>query len=346
MPTNSIIRLVRIVFLIVCLLMGFSLALGSGGKVEALVGGVGGLAFGGLLVLVDMLLKNFTIRSFSSGTFGLLIGVLCAWLITQIPGLPMMDGQEEVRRALLAMLYASLAYIGIVLALRSNRQEFSLIIPYVRFRNEGVMRQPLLIDTNIIIDGRLPAVCQTGFLDGTLIVPRFVLDELHLLADSGDTIKRERGRRGLDCLEALKQLPNLEITIHDDYQTQEKMVDTKLIQLSKLLDARVLTNDANLGRVAQLQGVTVLNLNLLAQSMRPILAIGDEVELTLVKEGKDEHQAVGYTPDGAMIVVNHARDRIGSTASVVVSSALQTSAGRLIFAELKAARTAPAKRSA
>ncbi len=346
MPPNAIIRLVRITFVIVCVLLGVSLALGSGGKAEVWVGGVGGLAFGGLLVLIDMLLKNFTIRSFSSGTFGLMIGVLCAWLITQIPGMPAMDSQEELRRALVAMLYAALSYIGIVLALRSNRQEFSLIIPYVRFRNEGVMRQPLVIDTNIIIDGRLPAVCQTGFLDGTLIVPRFVLDELHLLADSGDTIKRERGRRGLDCLEALKQLPNLEITVHDDYQAQEKMVDTKLIQLAKLLDARVLTNDANLGRVAQLQGVTILNLNQLAQSMRPILAIGDEVELTLVKEGKDDHQAVGYTPEGAMIVVNHARDRIGSTATVIVSSALQTSAGRLIFAELKAARTAPAKRPA
>ena len=348
MPTSAIIRIVRIVFVVICFLFGISLALGSSGagKVEPWLGGVAGLTFGGLLVLVDMLLKSFTIRSFSSGTFGLMIGVFCAWLITQIPGLPLLEGQEEVRRALFAMLYASLGYIGIVLALRSNRQEFSLIIPYVRFRNEGVMRQPLLIDTNIIIDGRLPAVCQTGFLDGTLIVPRFVLDELHLLADSGDAIKRERGRRGLDCLEALKQLPNLEITIHDDYQTQEKMVDTKLIQLSKLLEARLLTNDANLGRVAQLQGVPVLNLNNLAQSMRPILAIGDEVELTLVKEGKDDHQAVGYTPDGAMIVVNHARERIGSTATVIVSSALQTSAGRLIFAELKAAKTAPAKRSA
>lgn len=198
MPTTAIIRLVRIVFVVVCFLFGISLALGSAGKVEPWLGGVAGLTFGGLLVLVDMLLKNFTIRSFSSGTFGLMIGVLCAWLITQIPGLPLLEGQEEVRRALFAMLYASLGYIGIVLALRSNRQEFSLIIPYVRFRNEGVMRQPLLIDTNIIIDGRLPAVCQTGFLDGTLIVPRFVLDELHLLADSGDAIKRERGRRGLD----------------------------------------------------------------------------------------------------------------------------------------------------
>ena len=345
MPTTTVIKIVRIVFVIVCGLLGISLALGVRGALEGVwIGALCGVLFGGFFVLVDMLLKNFTIRSFSSGTIGLLIGVLCAWLITLIfkmVGLPVIDGQEQVERVLFSMLYAAFGYIGIVLALRSNRQEFSLIIPYVRFRNEGVMRQPLLIDTNIIIDGRLPAICQTGFLDGTLIIPRFVLDEMHLLADSGDTLKRDRGRRGLDCLEALKQLPNLEITVHDDYQTQEKLVDTKLIQLAKLLDARLLTNDGNLGRVAHLQGVPVLNLNQLAQSMRPILAIGDEVDLTLVKEGKDEHQAVGYTPDGAMIVVNHARDRIGSTASVIVSSALQTSAGRLIFAELKTSRTRP-----
>ena len=345
MPTTTVIKIVRIVFVIVCGLLGVSLALGVRGALEGVwIGALCGVLFGGFFVLVDMLLKNFTIRSFSSGTIGLLIGVLCAWLITLIfkmVGLPAIDGQEQVERVLFSMLYAAFGYIGIVLALRSNRQEFSLIIPYVRFRNEGVMRQPLLIDTNIIIDGRLPAICQTGFLDGTLIIPRFVLDEMHLLADSGDTLKRDRGRRGLDCLEALKQLPNLEITVHDDYQTQEKLVDTKLIQLAKLLDARLLTNDGNLGRVAHLQGVPVLNLNQLAQSMRPILAIGDEVDLTLVKEGKDEHQAVGYTPDGAMIVVNHARDRIGSTASVIVSSALQTSAGRLIFAELKTSRTRP-----
>lgn len=351
MPTSTVIKLVRIVFIIVCGLLGLSLGLGSRGTAEggmnlwmtALLGTLGGTLFGGFFVLVDMLLKNFTIRSFSSGTIGLLIGVLCAWLITFITqnlGLPVLEGQEEIKRILVTMSYAALGYIGVVLALRSNRQEFSLIIPYVRFRNEGVMRQPLLIDTNIIIDGRLPAICQTGFLDGTLIIPRFVLDELHLLADAADTMKRDRGRRGLDCLETLKKLPNMEVTIHDDYQTQEKMVDTKLIQLAKLLDARLLTNDGNLGRVAHLQSISVLNLNQLAQSMRPILAIGDEVELTLVKEGKDDHQAVGYTPDGAMIVVNHARDRIGSTANVIVSSALQTSAGRLIFAELKSSRPA------
>ncbi len=334
------INLVRAVFIILCVLLGVSLALGSSGRMDAWVGGVAGLAFGGLLIVVDMLLKNFTIRSFSSGTFGLLIGTLCAWLVTQIPGVQLLPEQDDLKRALLLMLYGALGYIGVVLALRSNRQEFSLIIPYVRFRNEGVMRQPLLVDTNIIIDGRIPGVCATGFLGGSLIIPRFVLDELHLLADSADTIKRERGRRGLDCLEELKRLPNLEVSIHDDYQPQEKLVDSKLMQSAKLLDARLLTNDSNLGRVAQLQGITVLNFNQLAQAMRPMLNVGDELDLSLLKEGKDDHQAVGYTPDGAMIVVNHARDRIGSTVSVVVSSTLQTSAGRLIFAELKGGKIA------
>jgi uncharacterized protein YacL len=200
------------------------------------------------------------------------------------------------------------------------------------------MRQPLLVDTNIIIDGRLPGICATGFLDGTLIVPRFVLDELHVLADSPDGMKRERGRRGLECLEELQRARGIEVTLHEDDQPQEKLVDTKLIQLARSLDARLLTNDANLGRVAQLQGVSVLNLNQLAHAMRMVVNAGDELELALVREGRDEHQAVGYLGDGTMIVVNHARDRLGSTVPVVVSSALQTSAGRLVFAELKGGR--------
>jgi uncharacterized protein YacL len=335
MPVSAVIHIVRVIFVVLCIVLGASLAMGSAGKVDGWVGALGGMGFGGLIVVIDMLLKNFTIRSFSSGTFGLLIGVLCAWLVTQIPGVQFLPEQEDIKRALHLMLYCALGYIGVVLALRSNRQEFSLIIPYVRFRNEGVVRQPLLVDTNILIDSRLPGICSTGFLGGQVVVPRFVLDELHLLADSVDPVKRDRGRRGLDCLEELRRTPRLEVSIHDDYQPQEKLVDTKLIQVAKMLDARLLTNDANLGRVAQLQGVAVLNLKDLAQAMRPIFNVGDELELPLVKEGRDTHQAVGYTPEGTMIVVNHARDKIGATASVIVSSALQTSAGRLVFAELK-----------
>ena len=340
MPARTAIIAVRCVFLLCCVMFGIGLALAGSGKTGALGGGALGATLGGLLILADRLLRDVTIRSFASATFGLMTGIFCAWLLTRVPWAqsltpPQWGNPEEVDRMVSLTLYLALGYIGTVLALRSNRQEFSLIIPYVRFRNEGVIHQPLLVDTNIIIDGRLPGICATGFLGGTLIIPRFVLDELHVLADSLDTVKRDRGRRGLACLEELKRTRALDVTIHDDYQAQEKMVDTKLMQLAKSLDARLLTNDANLGRVAQLQGVPVLNLNQLAQAMRPMLNAGDDIELVLVKEGKDDHQAVGYLPDGTMIVVNHGREKIGLTVLAVVSSALQTSAGRLIFAELK-----------
>ncbi|MES2708038.1 MAG: PIN domain-containing protein [Verrucomicrobiota bacterium] len=344
MPARSAIPIVRALFLVCCVLLGVVLSVassgGSSGGMHKITGGVLGALFGGLIVGADILLKNLSFRSFGSGTFGLMTGVLCAWLLTRVPWAqslfpPQWDNAEAFDRILNLIIYLTLGYLGIVLALRSNRQEFSLIIPYVRFRNEGVIQQPLLVDTNIIIDGRIPGICATGFLGGTLIIPRFVLDELHVLADANDPVKRDRGRRGLECLEQLKRTPTLSVTIHDDYQSQEKLVDTKLIQLGKSLDARLLTNDANLGRVALLQGLAVLNLNQLAHAMRPPLNVGDEVEIVLVKEGKDDHQAVGYLPDGTMIVVNHARGKLGSTAIATVSSSLQTSAGRLIFAELK-----------
>ena len=332
MPSRTLLHTVRAVFALCCVLLGMSAAQAASGSLSPFTGAVAGAAFAGAVIAVDLLLRNLTIRSFSAGTFGLMIGIFCAWLVNNIPWTQNADGRSGV---LQLAIYLGLGYMGTSLALRSNRQEFSLIIPYVRFRNEGIIQQPLLVDTNIIIDGRIPGICATGFLGGTLIIPRFVLDELHVLADSLDPVKRERGRRGLECLEELQRTRGLEVSIHEDYQPQEKLVDTKLIQLAKTLDARLLTNDANLGRVAQLQGVAVLNLNQLAQAMRVIVNAGDELELVLVKEGRDEHQAVGYLADGTMIVVNHARDRIGSSAVVVVSSALQTSAGRLIFAELK-----------
>lgn len=346
MPARSAIPIVRVLFLLCCTLLGTVFGMTGMRDLSTVGGALLGACFGGLIVGADLLLKDMTIRSFGSGTFGLMTGVFCAWLITRVPWVqslfpPQWGNAEEFERILALVIYLTLGYLGIVLALRSNRQEFSLIIPYVRFRNEGVIQQPLLVDTNIIIDGRLPGICATGFLGGTLIIPRFVLDELHVLADSSDPVKRDRGRRGLECMEQLKRTPSLSVTIHDDYQPQEKLVDTKLIQLAKSLEARLLTNDSNLGRVAQLQGLPVLNLNQLATAMRPTLNVGDEIELVLVKEGKDEHQAVGYLPDGTMIVVNHARDKLGSTALAVVSSSLQTSAGRLIFAELKSIKPAP-----
>ena len=197
------------------------------------------------------------------------------------------------------------------------------------------MEQPLLVDTNVIIDGRLPMVCETGFLSGTIIIPRFVLDELHILADNPDEIKSERGKRGLESIEQLKQTPRLQVSIHESRMESEEMVDTKLIQLARRLYAKIATNDANLGKVAELQGVKVLNFNDLARALRPTVEPGDYLELTLMKEGRDENQAVGYLPDGTMIVVNEAARMLGKTVEVVVSGTLPTSAGRLIFADLQ-----------
>ena len=309
-----------------------------------------GAGAGLLVAALDILLNKFTISVFSSATAGLLIGLFCGWLITRIglSELPLfqasdVEAQRQRQQVFQIAVYCTFGFLGITLALRSNREEFALLIPYVRFRQEGVEEQRLLVDTNILIDGRLPGICETGFLKDSLVVPRFVLNELHLLADSPDLIKRERGRRGLECLENLRARPLAEIKIQADSQAEDGPADMKLVRLARSQGARLLTNDANLGRIATLQGVSVLNLNSLAKAMRPVVTPGDEVELVLVKEGRDPHQAVGYLPDGTMLVVNHAAHLVGQTVTVTVSSSLQTAAGRLVFAELKPHSPSPTK---
>ena len=231
--------------------------------------------------------------------------------------------------------YATFGYLGMMLAVRSNRDEFALLIPYVRFRRATVQDAPVVVDSSVIIEGRLAEVCATGFLAGSLIVPRFVLDELQRLADSGDPLKRERGRSALNRLQQMQRDPAMSITVHETSPDQETPVDTQLAALARLLDARLLTNDASLATVARLQGVSVLNLYDLGRALRPFVEPGRHLDLPLVKEGRDSHQAVGYLEDGTMIVVNNARAQIGKTVSVVIASALQTAAGRLYFAELR-----------
>ncbi|MGH7936012.1 MAG: PIN/TRAM domain-containing protein, partial [Chthoniobacterales bacterium] len=265
---------------------------------------------------------------------GLLLGLFFAKLLVASQVLRYQT--EFVQWAASLVLYCTFGYLGTMLALRSSRDEFSLIIPYVRFARETTQHEPLIVDTNVIIDGRIADLCASGFLSRFLIVPRFVLGELQLLADSRDPIKRERGRRGLEILNQLQRESGIELTIHDSGgESADLTIDARLIRLAKVLKARLLTNDQPLSQMARLQQVPVLNLADLARALRPAAVAGDEIDLNLVKEGRDPHQAVGYLPDGTMIVVNHARSRIGQVASVVVSSSLQTAGGRLIFAELK-----------
>jgi len=325
------VNLLRVLFITFCAVIGAMIAF----ELQQTVwpGAAVGAVFGLLVVLLDRLLKGFSLRAFSSATFGLLIGLLFAKLVIASE---VLRYQSDVTQWIVGLIvYTAFAYLGMMLAMRSNRDEFSLIIPYVRFARQTTQREPLLLDTNVIIDGRIADLCATGFLSQSLVVPRFVLDELQVLADSHDPIKRDRGRRGLDILNQLQSSRDVELTIHESGGDSDTPIDTRLVRAAKVLQARLLTNDAALGQVARLQGVSALNLNDLTRALRPVVLAGDEIELHLVKEGRDSHQAVGYLPDGTMIVVNHARSRLGKTVKATISSALQTSAGRLIFAELK-----------
>ncbi|MEE9275153.1 MAG: PIN domain-containing protein [bacterium] len=192
-----------------------------------------------------------------------------------------------------------------------------------------------ILDTSVIIDGRVADICESGFIEGTLVLPQFILKELQQIADSSDPLKRNRGRRGLDILKRIQQNPDLDIQIVDTDFPRVREVDTKLLLLAKETGAKVMTNDFNLNKVAGLQGVTVLNINELANAVRPVVLPGEEMDVFVLKEGKEYDQGVGYLDDGTMVVVDHAKERIGQNVSVSVTSVLQTTAGRMIFTKIK-----------
>jgi uncharacterized protein YacL len=326
------VNLLRVLFVTFCATIGASASSALQGN--SWPGLILGIVLGLFVVLADRLLKGFSLRAFSSATFGLLVGLLFANLLIASDVLHYQP--ETTQWTLRLIAYSTFGYLGMMLAMRSNRDEFSLIIPYVRFTRETTQHEPLVVDTSVIIDGRIAELCATGFLSRSLIVPRFVLGELQTLADARDPIKRERGRRGLEILNQLQGSRDVELTIHESTTSDpDPHVDARLVRVAKVLQARLLTNDNALCQVARLQQVPALNLNDLIRALRPVVVVGDELELSLVKEGREQHQAVGYLVDGTMIVVNHARPHLGTTRTVVVSSALQTTAGRLIFAELK-----------
>jgi len=334
------IRLIRALFFAFFVFTGITVALGF--QQPAWLGAVSGATAMGLILALDTLFVRLTLRDFSQGTFGLAIGLFCAWLITRIGVFQLgyfqaMAEGDALRNGVEILIYTTFAYFGITFALRSDRDQFALLIPYVRFRRDGSEGEPLLLDTNIIIDGRVPAVVKTGFLSGALVVPRFVLDELQRLADSAEPQKALRGKRGLEIMEQMRTMEELSISIHEEAPGphRDQSVDNRLVSTARELNARLLTNDENLAKIARLRGIPVLSFNDLAVALLPQLNPGDELTLTLTKQGKDKHQAVGYLADGTMIVVNQAVQCIGQTVEVSISGALPTSAGRLIFAELK-----------
>jgi uncharacterized protein YacL len=228
------------------------------------------------------------------------------------------------------LLLCVFSYLGVTVIFKT-RDKFNFIIPYVEFRKEEKGQLPLIIDSNIIIDGRIADVCETGLIDAPLIMPRFVLEEVQYIADSKDKIKRARGRRGLEILRRLQSNNKIEVEIKDDIAPTIKEVDAKLIKLAKSLHGRLLTNDFNLSQVAKLQGIIVVNMNELASAMKSVVLPGERLVLKLIRRGEDINQAIGYLDDGTMVVAEDGKSYIGEKVTLIISSVLQTNIGKMIF---------------
>ena len=325
---------VRLVFISLSTLAGYAVSqvqpeFLQGGWVGALVG----FGFAGVLVAFDEMIKGFSLRAFSAATVGLMLGYVVALLVDQ-SGL--FDYAEERARWVIRLtLFVGLSYIGMILAMRSNKEDFYLIIPFVRFAPQNRPENLLVLDTSVIIDGRVVELIEVGFLEGILVVPRFVLDELRLIGDSAELTRRARGRRGLEVLSRIQKNPRQEVKIHEAAFPEEKEVDMKLVRLTRLLGAKLLTNDFNLGKVAALHSVPCLNLNELSRALKPVLIPGEMLQLRLVREGKERGQGVGYLSDGTMVVVNQGQPLIGQQVEVQVQSVVQTGAGVMVFAEAR-----------
>lgn len=274
------------------------------------------------------------------GTFGLIIGLFIAYLISQIyMGIEL----PFVATVLSVLTYLLFGYIGVFVATRRGKDILQLISSSrkspggIKVKGKSGDATPKILDTSVIIDGRIADIMKTGFIEGNIVIPEFVLVELRHIADSSDNLKRNRGRRGLDVLNRIQTEYGIEIYNTDSDKTIEEIpeVDVKLLKLAQNLGGKVMTNDYNLNKVALIKGVEVLNINELANMLKPVVLPGEEMELFLVKEGKEDNQAVAYLDDGTMIVIEEGKRFIGQSITVIVTSVLQTAAGRMIFGKPK-----------
>lgn len=329
---NKTLPAIRLVFIMLCMLGGWLVCYSVQEWDEhRLLASIIGLSIGILVVLIDILLKGFSLRGLSAITFGLGVGALIAYLIGSSP---LFDrGDEQIVFIVRLTLFVVVTYVCAVIALR-GKDEFNLVVPYVRFVPHEVDVPLVVVDTSVLIDGRIARVCETGFFSSALVIPSFVLKELHVIADSKDPIRQARGRRGLDVLNELRRIKHLDIRTPESQVARRQDVDAKLVFIAQSMRAKLLTTDFNLAKMAEFQGVQCLNLNQLSKSLRPELLLGEVVNIELARPGKDEGQAVGYLEDGSMVVVVDGRKHIGHRVEAEVTSVLPTAGGKMIFARL------------
>ena len=326
--------ILRILLFLICGISGYTFIQGiSPSPPIPLLGLIGGLFLAALTLLLEKGLKKISLKNLIGSFIGLILGIMIANLLSNIFFSNLYNNQQTTL-PVLGLLYGVCGYIGLQIGFKKGEEihltgwkPFSKTVP-----QSGNSK---ILDTSVIIDGRIADITETGFIEGALIIPQFVLNELQHIADSSDSIKRTRGKRGLEVLHHIQKQANVEVRIVDRDYPAVKEVDSKLIELAKEVRGKIITNDSNLNKVAELQGIEVLNINELANSIKPVVLPGEEINVKILKEGKEMGQGVAYLDDGTMIVVDNGRKQMGKTIDVIVTSVLQTPAGRMIFARIK-----------
>ncbi|MFN2453584.1 MAG: PIN/TRAM domain-containing protein [Pyrinomonadaceae bacterium] len=328
---RSDIILIRIVFTAILVASGFVLHPAPGHR---LISAGGAALIAGAIIFFELRIRRASLKTLIGAAVGSIMGIIGAYLIgTLISRQESMAVSPETKTFLTLALTLFMSYVGLMVgAAKGDYLDLSALGGI--FSDKAARRDFKILDTSVIIDGRIADVAETGFLGGSIVIPQFILRELQQVADSPDSSKRQRGRRGLDMLQRLQNNSALDIQIVETDFPAVREVDLKLIELGKVLDAVIVTNDFNLNKVAQLRGVNVLNINELANALKPVVLPGEAMRVFILKEGKEYNQGVAYLDDGTMVVVDNARRLIGKNADVAVTSVLQTTAGKMIFGRL------------
>lgn len=326
----------RIVFLVLSALAGLYTFVNVFGEDKSILGIVVGVMVAVFVIVLEYGFRRAPMYAVLGGFLGLLSGLLASGLVIFTTE-PLFLGNEKILSLWKLINIAFFSYLGAAMGVRWGKQGEWGVQSGDREKEER--SHDKILDTSTIIDGRIADLCETGFLDGTFVIPQFILQELQHIADSSDSMKRARGRRGLDVLQRIQKMSGIEVQLVDNDYPHIKEVDAKLVALGKEIHSKIITNDLNLNKVAELQGVRVLNINGLCNALKPVVLPGEVMKVFILKEGKEAGQGVAYLDDGTMIVVDEARRHIGRNVDVVVTSVLQTTAGRMIFTRLKEAGT-------